>query len=119
MTKLAHATRIDWDGTEQYDYAPMRGYPGVRIRTKRPAEPRPADVQRRDRMVVARSRGTHTAAEWRAVLADYGHRCAICGCGGKMTKDHKVPVSRGGSDAAENLQPLCPSCNSRKGNRDM
>jgi len=44
--------------------------------------------------------------------------CAYCG-GVATTRDHVVPVSRGGSNASLNLVPACLSCNSRKGNRTI
>jgi 5-methylcytosine-specific restriction endonuclease McrA len=34
-----------------------------------------------------------------------------------MTKDHILPVSRGGSNAVTNLQTMCSTCNAAKGNR--
>ena len=36
-----------------------------------------------------------------------------------LTVDHKTPQSKGGTDHVENLQLLCGSCNSVKGDRDM
>ena len=33
--------------------------------------------------------------------------------------DHIIPRSQGGTDTEGNLQPLCGSCNTIKGNREM
>lgn len=59
--------------------------------------------------------GHHTALEWSALLAAYDWRCAHCGSTRDVTRDHVVPLSRGGSDDITNIQPLCRRCNSAKG----
>jgi 5-methylcytosine-specific restriction endonuclease McrA len=58
--------------------------------------------------------GHHSPDEWSAVLKKFGRRCVDCGATGKLTKDHIVPISAGGTNFAFNLQPLCMSCNCRK-----
>lgn len=45
----------------------------------------------------------------------YGEQCLCCGDDDNITIDHVIPVSKGGENSIDNLQPLCRSCNSRKG----
>jgi len=45
--------------------------------------------------------------------------CVGCGTVKNITADHIVPISRGGTESETNLQPLCGSCNSSKGNKLM
>lgn len=62
--------------------------------------------------------GTHTLQQWEALKAQYHNACLCCGQVGpyiEITADHIVPVLHGGSNDISNLQPLCRSCNSRKG----
>ena len=61
--------------------------------------------------------GSHTTEEWYEVLAEYNFKCAICGSTENLTEDHIVPLSRGGSDYIENIQPLCSRCNASKNNK--
>jgi 5-methylcytosine-specific restriction endonuclease McrA len=64
--------------------------------------------------------GSHTVVEWQAILERYDHRCLACGRTDlKLTKDHVLPVTQGGTDNADNLQPLCLSCNAAKGKRTI
>lgn len=51
------------------------------------------------------------------VYARDGFRCLHCGTTEDLSLDHIYPFSLGGPDTEENLQTLCRSCNSRKGNR--
>lgn len=71
---------------------------------------------RAQRLHEARERGSHTEEEWAAVVDEFDRRCVQCGCrpADEPAKDHIVPICLGGSDAIDNLQPLCRTCNSGK-----
>lgn len=58
--------------------------------------------------------------EWDAMIEACGNRCIVPGCGtSPVTKDHVKPFSLGGRHHISNLQPLCRSCNSRKGDEEI
>lgn len=61
------------------------------------------------------TRGIIKAQEWFMVQLFYGFRCLCCGCQEKLTIDHIVPISMGGRNIIDNIQPLCKPCNSSKG----
>jgi 5-methylcytosine-specific restriction endonuclease McrA len=64
------------------------------------------------------STGKITAAEWAGVLEKYNHKCLRCGVTGvRLTRDHVIPLELGGTNTVGNIQPLCQSCNSKKGIR--
>ena len=63
--------------------------------------------------------GTHTIDEWINTLELFGHKCCYCGSDKNLTKDHVVPLSKGGTNYIENILPACRSCNSSKGTKEL
>lgn len=61
--------------------------------------------------------GSHTLAEWLAKVAAYKGRCHWCGekVAGQVTKDHLIPLAKGGRDDIGNVVPSCLRCNTSKG----
>ena len=54
----------------------------------------------------------------RNVLIRDAYRCAYCNRSNtRLTIDHLIPRSRGGSTVFENCVAACPECNHRKGSR--
>jgi hypothetical protein len=51
------------------------------------------------------------------VLKKYDFKCTHCNSTKNLAIDHIKPYSKGGSDTIKNLQVLCKSCNSKKGNK--
>lgn len=81
-------------------------------------------AQRR-RARMAASEGSFSTEEWEKKLSLYDH-CPQCmrawcdiplprGRKSPITRDHIIPLSKGGGNTIENIQPLCYSCNSQKG----
>jgi len=58
--------------------------------------------------------GAFTAAEWTELVRSYRGRCAYCGEASLLEPDHRVALSRGGSNGIENILPACRRCNARK-----
>lgn len=48
-----------------------------------------------------------------------GWKCQVCGSLDRLSLDHKLPRTRGGTDDDANLWTLCRSCNSKKGTRTV
>jgi hypothetical protein len=104
-TDAAHRERKNQQRKARYQADPVErrrriGYALISVNTRR-----------------ARIAGTNTRftqAEWRALCAKYNHRCLCCGQKKPLTPDHVTPLSRGGSNSIENIQPLCLECNMKK-----
>ena len=58
--------------------------------------------------------GSFTAREWTELVDTYQGKCAYCGDLVKLEPDHRVALSRGGSNRIDNILPACHRCNARK-----
>jgi 5-methylcytosine-specific restriction endonuclease McrA len=78
-------------------------------------------VLERDRVRKARNRAKSfgitehfTLEQWLNLRKLCGEKCVSCKEAKPLTVDHIVPLSEGGSNTIDNIQPLCKSCNSSK-----
>jgi 5-methylcytosine-specific restriction endonuclease McrA len=80
-----------------------------------PEKVRAYGARRRARKAGA-PRNDLTPLQWQAIQEVQDHRCAYCGkrCKGRLTQDHILALSQGGSHTLHNVIGACRSCNSRK-----
>lgn len=61
--------------------------------------------------------------DWKDTVMYFRGKCAYCGRkqsrSVKLTKDHVIPVSKGGLTVKHNIVPACPACNSSKSDSDF
>jgi 5-methylcytosine-specific restriction endonuclease McrA len=118
MVPMQRALRLVIDGKAEIVEAD-----GSRpVRSERLALPRPA--------VIRLTRFIHVPPRFRRqvtntfLFARDRYRCQYCGRSGaelrpreSLTRDHVIPLSRGGLNVWENVVTACSPCNTRKANR--
>lgn len=112
--------KIAWATPEQI--AAGLGEPELEIAPESMPSPTPAYVRASGQKRRARKAGVigqHTAADIHAKLEAQEGRCFYCdqSIDPHYHVEHMVPLSRGGSNAAENICLACPTCNMRKGRK--
>lgn len=58
--------------------------------------------------------GEITIPSWLSVLERFGGKCVHCGSDEYICIDRVTPLSRGGVNTGDNIQPLCRKCNMEK-----
>jgi 5-methylcytosine-specific restriction endonuclease McrA len=81
-----------------------------------------AEWNRNRRALKKNSSGRFTSAEFTSLKELYQYTCLCCGKREpeiKLTPDHILPLSKGGSNTIDNIQPLCLLCNLKKGTKHI
>jgi len=66
------------------------------------------------------AKGTCTTAQWLAKCEYHGWRCYLCGSQldhKSLTIEHRIPLTKGGTEWPANLAPACLPCNLSKNNK--
>jgi len=63
--------------------------------------------------------GSFTETDWKFLVDLANEECLSCGRKIKLTIDHIIPVNSDGPTNIDNIQPLCPTCNSSKGDKTI
>jgi 5-methylcytosine-specific restriction endonuclease McrA len=69
------------------------------------------------RAAIRQAEGQFTCEEWLLLLEHYNYRCLACGSSENLVPDHVIPISKHGRNTIDNIQPLCATCNKRKGTK--
>ena len=117
MVPVRRALRLVIDGKAEIVEADQ----GKLVRSERLAVPRPVVIRLMKFIHVPRRFRRQVTNTF--LFARDGYRCQFCGrpqatlrpreC---LTRDHLVPLSRGGTDGWTNVLTACSTCNARKGN---
>lgn len=120
MVPLKRALRLVIDGKAEIVESDV----GRKVRSEHLAVPRPVVIRLRKFVHVPRRFRRQVTNTF--LFARDGYQCQYCGRHGfelrpreSLTRDHVVPVSRGGLNVWTNVVTACSSCNTRKANHLM
>lgn len=114
MKCYADDRRDNWKPEEQSSWRGGVSQTESHRRWKKKNPERMAHLKARRYAREKNAEGSHTFEEWQKLKQKHDHKCFGCGESKKLTKDHIIPLSEGGSDFITNIQPMCRNCNSRK-----
>lgn len=115
MVPLKRALRLVIDGKAEI----VESDRGKSVRSERMAVPRPVVIRLRKFVHVPRRFRRQVTNTF--LFARDGYRCQYCGRAGyelrpreSLTRDHVIPISRGGLNVWTNVVTACSPCNTRK-----
>lgn len=77
-----------------------------------------ASNHKRKALALGQTEGAHFTVDQFAEMCEwFGDVCLCCKEALPLAADHVIPLSRGGANSIDNIQPLCKSCNSGKGQK--
>lgn len=103
-----------------YHEKKLQGFKEYRQKNKKSLREGKRIRDHRRRVLELNCEGDFTQQEWNDLLDRYENKCLCCGKKaedtreGKLTQDHVIPLSLGGTNYISNIQPLCFSCNAKK-----
>lgn len=92
----------------------------LKWRTDNPEKAKLNDRQQWYRRGLRRrnAKGKHTRKEWEELLQRHEYKCFYCP-EKATTRDHIIPLAKGGTDDISNIIPACKSCNCKKHTRTI
>jgi len=73
------------------------------------------------RIIIKNTINNLTSEEWLNILKEHNFKCVYCGVcfdeNNLPTRDHIIPISKGGDNTKNNIVPSCRNCNSKKYNK--
>ena len=75
--------------------------------------------QARRRTRKSKAGGTFTAKQFMTLCTLYEYKCLCCHKKKPLEADHIISIAKGRTSNISNIQPLCRSCNSRKGTKTI
>lgn len=110
-----HREKLLAQKREQYWADPEAQRARVRERAGRLLTPeRMKGMNSRRKAKVRGAEGRHSLKDWQRLRMRYDGLCAYCHHRSGDTRDHVIPINRGGSDYIGNILPACRTCNSSK-----
>nr|WP_315871111.1 HNH endonuclease [Trichocoleus desertorum] len=108
---------VNFDSLQLFKH-PLRQYRALRLKDPRVKACRWKNEQKRRALKAANHHAAFTLEQLQEHFSKFNNSCAYCEKLTKLTIDHFIPISLGGSDCLSNIVPACRGCNASKNKAD-